>query len=79
MRSQDAGSGANLEHVKLASIFGKQALKTINTFPAVVLTLLIWAGMVRARASELWAPAVINSEVADDFEVIGNIDRVFAP
>ena len=28
--------------------------------------------------SELWTPAGINSEVADDFEVIGNIDRVFA-
>jgi hypothetical protein len=28
--------------------------------------------------SELWAPAGVNSEVADDFDVIGNIDRVFA-
>jgi len=26
--------------------------------------------------SELWKPAGINSEVADDFEVIGNIDRL---
>jgi hypothetical protein len=28
--------------------------------------------------SQLWTPAGINSELADDFEVIGNIDRVFA-
>lgn len=28
--------------------------------------------------SELWTPADINSEVTDDFEVVGNIDRVFA-
>lgn len=28
--------------------------------------------------SELWTPASVNSEVADDFNVIGNIDRVFA-
>ena len=28
--------------------------------------------------SELWTPAGVNSEVADDFEVVGNIDRVFA-
>jgi len=28
--------------------------------------------------SELWAPNGVNSEVADDFDVVGNIDRVFA-
>ena len=28
--------------------------------------------------SELWNPAGVNSEVADDFDVAGNIDRVFA-
>jgi chitobiase/beta-hexosaminidase-like protein len=28
--------------------------------------------------SELWSPSNVNSEVADDFNVIGNIDRVFA-
>jgi hypothetical protein len=28
--------------------------------------------------SELWTPAAINSEVADDFDVVGNIDRVVA-
>src|SRR4030095_24937 len=28
--------------------------------------------------SELWAPTGVNSEVADDFDVVGNIDRVFA-
>jgi hypothetical protein len=28
--------------------------------------------------SESWAPAGINSEIADDFEATGNIDRVFA-
>src|SRR4030095_10329083 len=28
--------------------------------------------------SELWSPSSINSEVADDFNVTGNIDRVFA-
>src|SRR6188768_405014 len=28
--------------------------------------------------SELWAPANVNSEIADDFDLIGNIDRVFA-
>jgi len=28
--------------------------------------------------SELWTPAGINSEVADDFDVVGNIDRVVA-
>jgi hypothetical protein len=28
--------------------------------------------------SELWPSAGINSEAADDFEAIGNIDRVFA-
>ena len=28
--------------------------------------------------SEVWAPSNINSEVADDFTVVGNIDRVIA-
>jgi IPT/TIG domain-containing protein len=28
--------------------------------------------------SELWAPASVNSEVADDFNVVANIDRVVA-
>ena len=28
--------------------------------------------------SEVWTPSNINSEVADDFDVVGNIDRVFA-
>ena len=28
--------------------------------------------------SQLWMPAGVNSEVADDFDVIGNIDRVVA-
>jgi hypothetical protein len=28
--------------------------------------------------SELWPPTGINSEVADDFDVVGDIDRVFA-
>ena len=28
--------------------------------------------------SELWAPDGINSEVADDFDVVGDIDRVVA-
>jgi hypothetical protein len=28
--------------------------------------------------SELWTPSGVNSEVADDFDVVGNIDRVFA-
>src|SRR5918995_4337089 len=28
--------------------------------------------------SELWTAAGINSEVADDFDVVGNIDRVVA-
>src|SRR5262249_3612145 len=28
--------------------------------------------------SELWTPTGVNSEVADDFEIVGNIDRVFA-
>jgi hypothetical protein len=28
--------------------------------------------------SELWTPAGVNSEVADDFNIVGNIDRVFA-
>lgn len=28
--------------------------------------------------SELWAPASVNSEVADDFDVVGNIERVYA-
>ena len=28
--------------------------------------------------SELWPVAGINSEVADDFEISGNIDRVYA-
>ena len=28
--------------------------------------------------SELFAPASVNSEVADDFNVVGNIDRVYA-
>ena len=28
--------------------------------------------------SELWTPAGVNSEVVDDFDLVGNIDRVFA-
>ncbi len=28
--------------------------------------------------SEVWTPSNINSEVADDFDVVGSIDRVFA-
>ena len=28
--------------------------------------------------SQLWSPAAVNSEVADDFNVIGSIDRVYA-
>jgi hypothetical protein len=28
--------------------------------------------------SELFAPAAVNSEMADDFDVVGNIDRVYA-
>jgi hypothetical protein len=71
-------------------------MKIINKFPVVVvLAAFIWAGLVRAQASELlfsqssdgqsaygpselWAPAGVNSEVADDFNIVGNIDRVFA-
>jgi Divergent InlB B-repeat domain/IPT/TIG domain len=71
-------------------------MKIINKFPVVVvLAAFIWAGLVRAQASELlfsqlsdgqsaygpselWTPAGVNSEVADDFNIVGNIDRVSA-
>ena len=64
-------------------------MKMITKVSVVILTTLIWVGMVRAQASELllsqlsdgqstygpselWTPAGIDSEVADDFEIIGN-------
>ena len=68
-------------------------MKTI-TFPAVVLATLLWAGVVQAQAmlahsqdfdgqsvygpSLVWPAFGLNSEIADEFDLVANIDRVTA-
>jgi hypothetical protein len=50
--------------------------------PAAKASALLYSQAVDGQSafgpSEVWTPSNINSEVADDFDVVGNIDRVFA-
>ena len=69
-------------------------MKTISRTLLTLLAASLWVSSPTARRahcysqavdgqsafgpSEVWTPSNINSEVADDFDVVGNIDRVFA-
>src|SRR6476646_5669424 len=54
-------------------------MAAINSLPA---SDLLYSQSVDGQSafgpSEVWTPSNINSEVADDFEVVGSIDRVIA-
>src|SRR6478736_8475656 len=54
-------------------------MAAINSLPA---SALLYSQAVDGQSafgpSEVWTPSNINSEVADDFDVVGTINRVFA-